>query len=67
MNKVTGISLLNTNGMQRISITYSTVDENGIVTDENKKINRVIVDSDKLELVNQLYDFAKEIIEKKEK
>ena len=38
-----------------------------IVADENKKINRVIVDSDKLELVNQLYDFAKEIIEKKEK
>lgn len=67
MINVTGISLLNTNGLQRISITYSSVDENGIITDENKKINRVVVDSDKLELVSHLYDFAKEIIEKKEK
>lgn len=66
MNKVTNISLLNTNGMQRISITYSSVDENGIITDENKRLSRVIIDPDKLELVNQLYDFAENLIEKKE-
>lgn len=67
MNKVTSIALLNTNGMQRISITYSSIDENGVITEDNKRINRVVVDEDKLKLVDQLYEFAKEIIEKKEK
>lgn len=65
MNKVTSIALLNTNGMQRISITYSSIDENGIITEDNKRINRVVVDEDKLELVNQLYEFADSIVQSK--
>ena len=65
MNKVTSIALLNTNGMQRISITYSSIDENGIITEDNKRINRVVVDEDKLELVNKLYEFADSIVQSK--
>lgn len=65
MNKVTSIALLNTNGMQRISITYSSIDENGIITEDNKLINRVVVDEDKLELVNKLYEFADSIVQSK--
>lgn len=65
MKKVTSIALLNTNGMQRISIAYSSIDENGIITEENKRIDRIIVDSDKAELVNKIYEFANEIVEKK--
>lgn len=63
MNKVTSIALLNTNGMQRISITYSSIDENGVITEDNKRINRVVVDKDKLALVNQLYEFADSIVQ----
>lgn len=63
MNKVTSIALLNTNGMQRISITYSSIDENGVITEDNKRINRVVVDEDKLKLVDQLYEFADSIVQ----
>jgi broad-specificity NMP kinase len=63
MNKVTSIALLNTNGMQRISITYSSIDENGVITEDNKRINRVVVDEDKLKLVSQLYEFADSIVQ----
>lgn len=63
MNKTTSIALLNTNGMQRISITYSSIDENGVITEDNKRINRVVVDEDKLKLVDQLYEFADSIVQ----
>lgn len=63
MNKVTSIALLNTNGMQRISITYSSIDKNGVIIEDNKRINRVVVDEDKLELVDQLYEFADSIVQ----
>ena len=63
MNKVTSIAILNTNGMQRISITYSSIDENGVITEDNKRINRVVVDEDKLKLVSQLYEFADSIVQ----
>lgn len=63
MNKVTSISLLNTNGMQRISITYSVVDDQGVIKEDNKRLNRVVVDDDKLSLVEQIYSFAQEIVD----
>lgn len=63
MNKTTSVALLNTNGMQRISITYSSIDENGVIIEDNKRINRVVVDEDKLELVDQLYEFADSIVQ----
>ena len=65
MNKVTSIALLNTNGMQRISITYSSIDENGVIVDDNKRITRVVLDQDKLNLVDQLYEFADSIVQTK--
>ena len=63
MNKVTSIALLNNNGMQRISITYSVIDENGKIIEDNKRVNRVVVNEEKLGLINQLYGFAQEIVE----
>jgi hypothetical protein len=63
MNKVTSIALLNTNGMQRISITYSVINDEGVITEDNKRINRVVVDSNKQEIINQLYDFAQTIVD----
>ena len=63
MNKVTSMALLNTNGMQRISITYSSIDENGVIIEDNTRINRVVVDEDKLKLVGQLYEFADSIVQ----
>lgn len=61
INMVTSIALLNNNGMQRISITYSAINENGKIVEDNKRVNRVVVDADKLNLVNQLYEFAQDI------
>ena len=53
--------------MQRISITYSSIDDNGIIVEDNKRINRVVIDEDKLSLVDQLYKFADEIIQSNNK
>lgn len=63
MNKVTSVALLNTNGMQRISITYSSIDNNGVILEDNKRINRVVVNDDDLAVVNQLYSFAQSIVD----
>lgn len=63
MNKVTSIALLNTNGMQRISITYSIINESGIIVEDNKRINRVVVDNDIQGLINKLYDYSQEIVD----
>lgn len=63
MNKVTSIALLNTNGMQRVSITYSSIDENGVILEDNKRVNRVVVNDNDLSLVNQLYTYAQSIVD----
>lgn len=63
LKMVTSIALLNNNGMQRISITYSAIDENGKIVEDNKRVNRVVVDADKLNIVNQIYGFAQEIVD----
>lgn len=63
MNKVTSLALLNNNGMQRISITYSVIDDNGKIIEDNKRVNRVVVNDEKIGLINQLYNFAQEIVD----
>lgn len=63
LNMVTSIALLNNNGMQRISVTYSVIDENGKILEDNKRVSRVVVDSGKLDMVNQLYGFAQDIVD----
>lgn len=63
MNKVTSIALLNTNGMQRVSITYSSIDESGVILEDNKRVNRVVVNDNDLSLVNQLYTYAQSIVD----
>lgn len=63
MNKVTSITLLNNNGMERISITYSAVGDDGVIIEDNKRINRVVVGQEQQELVSRLYQYAQHIID----
>lgn len=61
--KVTSIALLNVNGMQKICITHSEIDEKGVITEDNKRTSRVVVDNDVNSLITKLYDFAQEIVD----
>ena len=62
-NIVSSIATVNANGMQRLAITYSVVDESGKIVENNKKENRVVLDEETLKHINALMDFAQVIID----
>lgn len=63
MKKITSIALLTTAEGKRISFTYSEINENGDIIAENKRVNKVIVDKNILDLVNDLEEYAQEMLE----
>lgn len=63
MKKVTSMTFLTTAEGKRISITFSEIDENGNITKENERINKVVVRQDLLNCISELEGFAQSIIE----
>ena len=63
MKKITSMTVLTTGEGQRISITYSEIDDKGNLVSENNRVNRIIVDEEALEKVAALEEFAKGIVE----
>lgn len=63
MKKVTSMTILTTAEGKRISITYSEIDENGNIIEENKRINKVLVNRGALDCVMELEEFAQGIVE----
>ena len=63
MNKVTSITTHTTAEGKRISITYSEIDETGKIIQDNKRVNRVVVDEDALGHITALESFAQTIID----
>ena len=62
-NIVSSIATVNANGMQRLAVTYSVVDESGKIVENNKKENRVVLDEEALKHIKALMDFAQVIID----
>ena len=54
MNKVTGIAILTTAEGQRITYTYSEIDETGTITKSNVKKSFVVVDAETQTIVDNL-------------
>ncbi len=57
MNKLTSYTIRDTAEGTRATYTYSTIDEEGKVTAQNKRGEVVLVDEDALAAAKALYDF----------
>lgn len=63
-NIVSSFATVNANGTQRISITYTSVDETtGKIVEDNKRTNRVVLDEDALAHIDALMEYAQGIVD----
>ena len=63
MRIVTSVSLFKVAAGQRMSITYSEINENGEFLKENVKVSRIITNNDELSNINNVLNDAKNIID----
>lgn len=63
MKNIKGIAMATDGRMKRIAITYDEIDETGKVINSNVKTNRVVTDSETLETIDKLTDFAQKIVD----
>lgn len=66
MRKVTSITTHTTAEGKRVSITYSSIDDTGKIVEDNKRINRVVVDEEVLAHITALEAFAQGIVSAEE-
>lgn len=62
MNKVTSITILETAEGVRTSITFSRIDEKGRIIEENKRVNRIVVDPEIQTHIASLKEFAQSVV-----
>lgn len=63
MRIVTSVSLFKVAAGQRMSITYSEINENGEFLKENVKVSRIITNNDELSNINNVLSDAQKIID----
>lgn len=63
MKKVTSMTILTTAEGKRLSLTYSEIDESGSIIEENKRVNKVLVNRAALDCVMELEEFAQGIVD----
>lgn len=63
MKVVTSITAWNDSVGKRVSITYSEVDETGKIISDNGRIDKVVVDKDAKNTIDDLLEFAQTIID----
>ena len=63
MRKVTSITFWNDAIGKRISMTYSDIDENGIVTADNQRVDRIVTDAGHIEHLDAISKMAQEIVD----
>jgi len=56
MKKLTGFAVITDSVGKRIAYTYTTLNEDGMVTDSNSKESFVVIDADTLDLISKLED-----------
>ncbi len=63
MKKVTSVTVFNDAVGLRMSATYSEIDEQtGTIIADNKRIDRVVTDSEAVGSANDLFDYAEMLI-----
>lgn len=63
MKKVTSVSTFMTSIGQRLSITYSEINDNGEIIKDNIKVSRIIMDKDILTNINNIINDAQTIVD----
>lgn len=64
LNKVTAMSFFSTTEGVRIAVRYSTINaETGEIIESNKRVDRIVVDSDAISHYNSLLEFAQSMID----
>ena len=63
MNVVTSVTVWNDAVGKRMSVTYSEIDENGVIVSDNKRIDRVVTDTNAKETIDDLMSYAQTIVE----
>lgn len=63
MKKVTSMTVLTTAEGKRLSLTFSEIDGSGNIVNENKRINKVVVDQGALNAIESLENFAQGIVD----
>lgn len=63
MKKVTSMTVLTTAEGKRLSLTFSEINDSGDIITENKRVNKVVINSNALEQISSLEDFAQSIID----
>lgn len=67
MNVVTSIGLFGDAVGQRMSITYSVIDEKtGQVITDNNRVDKVVLDKDIISEINDIKEYAQEFIDAEE-
>ena len=66
MNNIKGIAVVTDGSQKRIAITYDVINDEGIVTNLNKKINRIVTDSEVLNSILVVESYAQTIIDSQE-
>ncbi|MBD5554046.1 MAG: hypothetical protein HDQ95_01500 [Roseburia sp.] len=62
-NIVSSLATVNANGAQRLSVTYSKVDDLGRIIEDNIRTNRIVLDDGALSAIQTLTDFAQKIVD----
>lgn len=62
MKRVTSMTTFTTAEGERLSITFSDIDDNGNIIRENDRVNKVVVDQEILSFIQELKNFAQEIV-----
>ena len=63
MKVVTSITAWNDSVGKRVSITYSEVDETGKIISDNGRVDKVVVDKNAKNTIDDLLEFAQTIID----
>lgn len=63
MKIVTSITAWNDSIGKRISITYSEVNDEGVIVSDNKRVDRVVTDKEVKGKIDELLEYAQSVVE----
>lgn len=63
MKNIKGFAVGTDGNMKRIAITYDEIDDSGKVVNSNVKVNRVVTDSDTLNAIGTIEEYAQTIVD----
>lgn len=66
MNNIKGIAVVTDGNQKRIAMTYDVINDEGVVTAQNKKINRIVTDSEVLNSISAVESYAQTIVDSQE-